>query len=306
MSSYQPKSPASCSEPTIDGCAEQDHGCPEPAAARQLAPDLATYDDQPRYRLRPLGGPAEAIELALGAYRDGQRALWFVNRVERAQALTRLLSEVLDTRVLCYHERFRLRDRRERRGEVVRAFDDAPGPCLALVTPLCEAELALDADLLLAELAPPLALLHRFVHGDRHRRRGTSFRAALAVYEERPEQPTPYTEESLEAARRFVQDLGEGDRSQRDLAAAFRRQPPLATRHTAAAHDRSVPCVLDGDLDEAAALHGAGLPLDDLLVPVPLRAVGHERPDWLPSPLGVVSSARYRPAFGLLLADSPG
>lgn len=284
---------------------------------RTTLEDLVRREEHPRYHLTRLGEENEAFEKAVLAYRSGQRVLWVVNRVARAQALAHKLREELGPEVLCYHSRYRLCDRQRIHAETVEAFKQKTEPAIAVTTQVCEMSLDLDADVLLTELAPPPSLVQRFGRANRHAEPGSEARAQLYVYE--PERSEPYTREDLEAAKAFLGDLGERDISQRVLALALERhalaerEPPESGRFLESGYfatpgsfrdtdEFSVPCVLDRDVAEVEARVRAGRPFDGFVVNVPRRAARKPeegRRGW-PSHLSIASAEDYSESLGFV------
>jgi CRISPR-associated endonuclease/helicase Cas3 len=77
-----------------------------------------------------------------------------VNTVKRCQTLAAELSSMVpEARIICYHSRFRLKDRQERAQRTDCCFRE-DGPMIALTTQVCEMSLDLSAALLVSEFAP--------------------------------------------------------------------------------------------------------------------------------------------------------
>ena len=128
------------------------------------------------------------------------------------------MSVELNTEVINYHSRFRLKDRQERHTETVKAFaysKDERKRAIAITTQVCEMSLDLDADILITELAPISALVQRFGRSNRHLSRGDKFRSQILVYE--PEKVLPYKKEELDKAKDFLAETT-GEVSQKYLA----------------------------------------------------------------------------------------
>jgi CRISPR-associated endonuclease/helicase Cas3 len=283
---------------------------------------LQKKEEHPRYRLREIAGEAEALAEAARAYREGRRVLWVVNQVARCQRLAvRLATELatdlrpeLDERVLCYHSRFRLQDRRTAHERTVAAFQQQERRAVAVTTQVCEMSLDLDADVLITEIAPAPSLVQRFGRSNRHLARGADFRADLLVYA--PEDALPYTQDEMAAGRSFLRALGDREVSQRDLAAALETHAPAeptvdeagsflsggyyATPGAFRDTDESArPCVLDDELPEVEEALAARQPIDGWMLNVPRRAVlPGAPPAWLPRYLGVAPKSQYRTLLG--------
>ena len=124
-----------------------------------------------------------------------------------------------DAKVLCYHSRFKLEDRRAQHKAVVDAFQTKPGPLLAVTTQVCEMSLDLDADVLITEEAPIPPLIQRMGRCNRQGKPGDGKIGEVYVY---PVQDAkPYPPEELTAARKFVAALEGKSFSQADLEVAM-------------------------------------------------------------------------------------
>lgn len=285
-------------------------------ADRVVLEDLARSESHPRYRLTLVAHEAAAFDIARESFREQKcRVLWVVNQVGRCQSLARRLREALGEDVLCYHSRFRLEDRHAAHHRTVAAFQQSERPVLAVTTQVCEMSLDLDADVLISELAPDTALVQRFGRANRHLSRGQAFRARLVVYS--PRSAAPYAREELTRAASMLDELGEGDVSQRRLSEALEKHAreerdalggsrfinagyfatPGSFRDT---DDFARPCLLDVDLPRAQVLREARQPMDGLIVAVPRARVLVDpvRPAWLPAHLGIAEASRYDPWLG--------
>ena len=273
---------------------------------RENLKDLENKENYPRYRLEPVDNFTSAFTKAKQAYSQGERVLWVVNTVDRCLAISQKLKEELKVEVLTYHSRFRLTDRQKVHTETVEAFafqqHGQRKQAIAVTTQVCEMSLDLDADVLITEFAPIPSLVQRFGRANRHLVREANFRGALHIYE--PPKALPYNREELEAARKFINDLGDGDISQKRLADAMERYareernadtlPAFFTSGYFArmgsfrdTDDYAVPCILDRDLDEVEALFKARKPYDGYKINVPEKWATGDRPSWLPRYLRV-------------------
>ena len=97
--------------------------------------DLDAIANMPRYRVQHLESAEEAETIALQAFKSGKRVLWVVNTVSRCQEIARRLQ------ALCYHGRFRLKDRKNQHERVIRAFGNDQTAVLAVTTQVCEMSL---------------------------------------------------------------------------------------------------------------------------------------------------------------------
>lgn len=276
------------------------------ASDRENLKDLEEKENHPRYRLEPVDNFTSALTKAKQAYNQGERILWVVNTVDRCLAISQKLKDKLKVEVLTYHSRFRLTDRQKVHTETVEAFafqkHGQRKKAIAVTTQVCEMSLDLDADVLITEFAPIPSLVQRFGRANRHLVREANFRGALHIYE--PPKALPYNREELEAARKFINDLGDGDISQKRLADAMERYareernadtlPAFFTSGYFArmgsfrdTDDYAVPCILDRDLDEVEALFKARKPYDGYKINVPEKWATGDRPSWLPRYLRV-------------------
>src|SRR5262249_45226447 len=262
-----------------------------------------------RYRLEPVADANEALERAVSTYRNGDRALWVVNRVAECQRISKLLEDALGIEVLTYHSRFRLQDRKDVHAATVKAFQQKGRPAIAVTTQVCEMSLDLNADVLISEVAPIPSLVQRFGRANRHLAKGLEFRARLLTYQ--PEKVLPYTKEELETATKFLAEFGAGDVSQSQLAEALKEHAmgePLAdgsARFLDSGYfavrgefrdidEFALPCLLTTDLDAVKKdCIDAGKPYDGFIVNVPkshaLKPEDVERPAWLPKYLGLAT-----------------
>ena len=189
--------------------------------ARSQLEELEKAENHPRYIVESTDYET-AYQKAITAYKQGEkegtRILWVVNTVDRCREIAHRLSMELNTEVITYHSRFRLKDRQERHTETVNAFAYSKGKrkrAIAVTTQVCEMSLDLDADILISELAPISPLVQRLGRSNRHLSRGNEFRAQVLVYE--PEKALPYRKEELDKAKDFLAEIT-GEVSQRYLA----------------------------------------------------------------------------------------
>ncbi len=283
--------------------------------------DLKDIASAPRYRLRRTAG-TEALDLVCRAIADKKRVLWVVNQVRRAQrAFLDCRKLILDTPVFCYHSRFRLRDRRDRHDEVVKAFRSDGPPALAITTQVCEMSLDMDADVLITEWCPITSLIQRM--GRCHRDRKVREHAGdVWVYQPldgngRPDLK-PYDKEDLMGTEEFLARLEHAETriSQIDLEEAlaaapsppqradelssFLRSGPYAMAGEEDFRDIeefTVSAVLAQDVPEFVRLRAQRTPTDGLVLPVP-RRFGRERDVRLPSYVAVARDDHYDPLLG--------
>ncbi|MDQ3254719.1 MAG: CRISPR-associated helicase Cas3', partial [Acidobacteriota bacterium] len=161
------------------------------------------------------------------ALKNGKRVLWICNTVAKAQAVFDELRK--ESNAATYHSRFKYRDRVDRHGDVIDAFEDENngiGFC-AVTTQVAEMSLDLNADLLISEVAPMSALIQRL--GRLNRRITTenpgSPRMCLFLT---PEKTKPYDELELQLAEEWIKRLTSknGALTQADLAVCFNALSP--------------------------------------------------------------------------------
>lgn len=287
--------------------------------------DLEEKETAPRYRLEA-SKLDDAVAAAVAAVSGGQRVLWVVNTVRRCQQLGRALKLRLgpSMTVGVYHSRFRLEDRQQRHRETIDAFraptTGDPPPAIAVTTQVCEMSLDLDADLLITEHAPISSLVQRFGRANRHQRRGLDFRATLLTYA--PESAAPYDKKDIEAASKFLAELGRRDVSQRDLALGLGK-PALnerdASGNTPFIHggyfatagalrdsdDIGAAVVLDSDLERFKALTKHNKPTDGLRLTVPKKHARSSEDSGLPLWLKTADGSRYDNWLGFMVDDEP-
>lgn len=298
---------------------------------------LHVYDEKPgklrgiataaRYCVRRTE-PSEVKERVLEALAAGRRVLWVVNQVKRAQAIARAMATRFDAnswwvqsdvRLYCYHSRFRLKDRRDRHHDVVRAFRRTSPAALAITTQVCEMSLDMDADLLVTELAPVTALIQRM---GRCNRTSDPRPAAGEVLVYDPDDIQPYKSPEIDGTHEFLQHLSSlASVSQADLEDALERFGPatpdvpkdcrfLESGPYALAGEESfrdlveftVTAVLDCDLQEFRNLRANRRPTDGLVVPTPRRHVRWGEPG-IPSYLAVAPAVHYHKQIGF--CDEP-
>ena len=281
---------------------------------RDRLKDLEEKENHPRYQLQPVTGFDEAFTKGVNAYKQGDRVLWVVNTVDRCLAISKRLADELNVEVLTYHSRFRLSDRQQVHADTVKAFafqkDGDRKPAIAVTTQVCEMSLDLDADVLITEFAPISSLVQRFGRANRHRNRGDDFRAMLHIY--KPPKEKPYEPKEVKNVQAFLDDLGKGGVSQKQLSEAlekFANEEPksdgssrfldsgyFATMGSFRDTDEyALPCVLDRDLEQVKACIESKPkkePYDGFIINVPHQGVkikpfDDNKPSWLPKYLGV-------------------
>ncbi|MCI0361428.1 MAG: CRISPR-associated helicase Cas3', partial [Planctomycetaceae bacterium] len=299
---------------------------------------LRTIAEAPRYRLRRTTATEVPgrIRQALDA---GQRVLWVVNQVKRAQQAVRQLArdfvpgdrqqEKLHVApgvpLFCYHSRYKLADRVRRHNAVVDAFRADCPAALAITTQVCEMSLDMDADLLITEECPITSLIQRMGRCNRDRDPRPNAGEVLVYQplndEGRPDL-LPYDAAALTGLEAFLGELSaQPSLNQANLEAALAKAPlPPAVGDRASSFLLSGPyarggeeefrdiaefavrAVLADDIAEFVRLKQAKQPTDGLVVPVPLR-LGRRRDERLPHYLAVADGAHYHVAVGF--CDDP-
>jgi CRISPR-associated endonuclease/helicase Cas3 len=288
---------------------------------RSQLEELEKAENHPRYIVESTDYKT-AYQKAIAAYQQGEkngtRILWVANTVDRCRDIANRLSVELNTEVITYHSRFRLKDRQERHTETVNAFAYSKGErqrAIAVTTQVCEMSLDLDADILITELAPISALVQRFGRSNRHLSRGEEFRAQILVYE--PEKVLPYQKEELDKAKDFLAEIT-GEVSQQHLTEKLEIYS-IAERFADGGSsfvyggywatsepfrdgdDYSVNAILDTDLDEVKKLIEQRQPIDGFIVPIPQKyrlEMSENRPGNLPRYLAIASSQFYSETRG--------
>lgn len=264
-----------------------------------------------RYRHEGVSGEKAALSLAIEAAARGQRVLWVVNVVKRAQRLAAELTRRVSCDVLSYHSRFRLMDRQRAHRETVAAFQGKGSAVIAVTTQVCEMSLDLDADVLITECAPIPSLVQRFGRANRH-----LLREFARLFTYAPESEAPYDRSDLEAANRFLAALPRDGVSQRNLADLLETHAPAARdapsdtarffgggyyatpgdfRDT---EERSRQAVLDTDVEAVLECLAGHRPIDGYLVPVPAKCATRSDHDAFPAWLSVASGALYDSRLG--------
>jgi len=276
-------------------------------------PDLLTSAKAPRYRVRVVTSE-EARQASDAALIEGARVLWIANTVDRCQAEARGRPGAL-----CYHSRFRLKDRQQRHQETIAAFQRTGSSVFAATTQVCEMSLDLDADLLISELAPIPSLIQRMGRCNRRLLRAELGEVLVILPEGWARGDLlPYESIDMEAARAFVADLDGQEVSQARLEELLEVHCPAkmeGERYAAFLEDGAfascgeplretgeytVSAILTDDVGEYFHLKRGGLSVDGLMVPAPRwlspdRLVQRDR-------LWRVDGALYDAGLGLLKA----
>ena len=280
---------------------------PDPASL----PDLFEKASASRYTIRRCTREYAAEE-AIRALGRGEKILWVVNTVKRCQTLAAELSSMVpEARIICYHSRFRLRDRQERHKELIAAFRE-DGPMIALTTQVCEMSLDLSAALLVSEFAPLTSLIQRM--GRCNRKLELEKFGQVLLYP--PEKELPYSKDEMANVEAFINDLDGKTVSQADLQQLLERFSPetqemekllpfLADEGFAfSAGDGIrdidgyiVPAILESDTGNYWSLRRKAQPVDGLILPAPFKST--EKGKGFP-PYLRIAKADYSEKLGLL------
>jgi CRISPR-associated endonuclease/helicase Cas3 len=301
---------------------------------QSMPEDLQRSADYARYDVR-VTTQHEARQAVLEALGQGQRVLWVLNTVERAQTLAQELAnnpfaerlavqtaEGEAVPLFCYHSRFKLEDRNRQHRTVVDGFkrrtDSPSSAVLAVTTQVCEMSLDLDADLLVTEEAPVTALVQRMGRCCRESLPMKGRVGRVFVYP--PDDEKPYTKEQLTGVRAFAERLAARLRvSQSELQQALEDAPqpaevpspecrfvdsgPWAMGREESFRDIDAwtrPSVVPDDVSTYESLRRAsrdGWRADGLVLPVPVFLAKGRDPR-LPSWLAVAEGGHYSPSLG--------
>jgi CRISPR-associated endonuclease/helicase Cas3 len=190
----------------------------------------ADLEQLPRYLRQTPADPTDPLPEVREEIARGGKVLWVCNTVGRAMTAAERAS---DLHPLIYHSRFRYEDRVRQHKNVIDRFKEASRPALAVCTQVAEMSLDLSATLLVTDIAPVPALIQRL---------GRLNRKAVPPIPGRPPpevnplivvEPTrsdgsvevlPYSAEEFVLARTWLDALGGGPLSQKDLAETWQSQ----------------------------------------------------------------------------------
>lgn len=283
---------------------------------RELLEDLSAKEKHPRYRIQIDenydSGRSKALSMAIHGYKNRQRVLWVVNRVDECQKIVQSLRDEHGIHAICYHSRFRLKDRQQAHQNTIEAFQQRETPVIAVTTQVCEMSLDLDTDVLLTELAPPSSLVQRMGRANRHLAHGHSFLADILVYE--PAKTAPYEKKDLD--KKFINSLLGHPISQSELANALEVWSPgermrdedgpffLNSGYFAVAgkfrdtDDFSQSCLLDSDVETVLQRIKNRENYDEFIVPIPRSNALRKPPSKIPRHLFIAPSAQYDKTLG--------
>lgn len=178
----------------------------------------ANLEGLARYRRVLADSPWSEVEACLKG--DG-KVLWVSNTVDRCLDVS-AEAERRGLAVRRYHSRFRYVDRVDRHKELIEAFG-WEGPVLACTTQVAEMSLDLSADLLVTDRAPIPALIQRL--GRLNRRSSPERPTPPAPFLVLPFSGLPYDESALRETDAWLEQLGAGSLSQRNLVEAWASPP---------------------------------------------------------------------------------
>ncbi|ADE56275.1 CRISPR-associated helicase/endonuclease Cas3 [Aminobacterium colombiense] len=274
-------------------------------------PDLKEKASAMRYRVKQCK-KEEALEEALKAYKNGEKVLWVVNTVKRCQEIAMELQESFAENLLCYHSRFRLKDRQKWHKKLIEKFRD-PEPMIAITTQVCEMSLDLSASLLISEFAPVTSLIQRMGRCNRYLEICEGGRILLYP----PAKNLPYSKEDIEIAEAFVRNINNKTINQEDLQSLLEEFSPqnremekllpflnsdaFAFTFGGGIRDGdvyTVSAILESNINNYWNLRKQFQPIDGLILPAPQNCV--ERGNGLPSYL-YIAKGRYVESLGLLV-----
>ena len=275
--------------------------------------DLKERANHPRYRLNATSAE-KAERKAKLALQEKKKVLWVTNQVRKCQDIAISMRQQFDEeKVLCYHSRFKLADRRIRHKSVIEKFQPEKGPLFVVTTQVCEMSLDLDADVLITEDAPIAALIQRMGRCNRKGESGDGKCGEVYIYPAKDK--LPYKPEEVKDAQPFIHELDGRVFSQSELEttmakhqSAFREPERFSSFLESGCYAMSFPyrvgedftvsAVLDNDIEDWCSAVKHGKPSDGLIVPVPNRyAESHSS---LGRFLKVAPAAHYHPSFGFL------
>ncbi|MBL4632671.1 MAG: CRISPR-associated helicase Cas3' [Kofleriaceae bacterium] len=278
---------------------------PDASSTEQLK-ELKKAEEAPRYKIEVLDSASDADGKAVEAYRNGLRVLYVVNTVSPCQETATRLEKVLGTKVLTYHSRFRLMDRKNSHESTVRAFQQCENPVVAVTTQVCEMSLDLDADVLITETAPVSSLVQRFGRANRKLKREYAW-----VYTFAPPSHHPYDKAELCQSGVFLRELNVTRVSQAELAGKLIEHAgdqPTVDDYSAFVNSgyyaisgdfrdidsRSDNAILDSDLAKVIELQERRKPWDQYVLPVPKsKHKTEDPPSCLPPYIRIAPSSNY-------------
>lgn len=271
---------------------------------------------RPRYELSFSSEPmSDAVREWLDT--EQSRLLVVCNTVSSCQTIAREIKGMIDgrddLRLLVYHSRFRLCDRRERHEEVIRTFKTEGERVIVVSTQVCQMSLDLDAQTLLSELAPLPDVVQRM---GRVNRRALQSRGRVVLFP--PSKARPYTDQDLSKSKELLCRLSDPSAvSQAQLAelvADLEGARPLTlklvplvselprfeqSREYRQTDEFTRQCLLDEDIERYQELREKRDPeFVGLELPVPRYEAKELSGTRIPAYLGKALSVNYCPTFG--------
>jgi len=248
--------------------------------------DLWKKSSALRYTVR-IATRDEAVHEVAEEWRKGGKILWVVNTVKRCQEAAEELAVMLpEARIICYHSRFRLKDRQAAHKELIAAFRE-DGPMIAVTTQVCEMSLDLSASLLVSEFAPLTALIQRMGRCNRNLEIDGGGRVLLYP----PESGRPYSDDDTKNVGDFVNEIDGQFVSQARLQELLEKYSPsnpemkkqlafiqedgyalASDKGIRDIEDHSASAILERDIGEYWRLRNSGCPVDGLLLPAPFKS----------------------------------
>lgn len=272
-----------------------------------------------RYRVHnypeSVDSKAEILDYTKQELQNHKRVLWVVNTVDRCQ---KIAQELADWSPICYHSRFRLKDRKRQHEAVINKFKRKNGTVLAITTQVCEMSLDLDADILITELAPMSSLIQRMGRCNRHEPE-TGGKGDVYIYP--PTRNVPYDDEEMRLAREFVNALVDHTVSQRrleELLEKFSKEMPQdgvnwqsfiddkfwakGGEHSLMGEDQyTVSAILSCDVEQYMYYRRTTHPkAEELILPAPRKLVDANVDRRLPRYLSIVPASFYCKEYGLM------
>jgi len=247
---------------------------------KKMFADLHDKAGAPRYLVQLLQeNQQEAEAIVIKSLELGKKILWVVNTIDRCQTIARAFEYA---EAICYHSRFTLEDRKQRHQKLINAFQEQPGPLLAVTTQVCEMSLDLDADVLISETAPITSMIQRM--GRCNRRLENPDLGLVCFYT--PEDLLPYNEEDMlgsddflsildgqivnqERLEELLDKFGDSARETERYTAFIKDTAWAQSRELADIKETSYQAILDRDISRYRRLRKSGESTDGLLLPVP-------------------------------------
>ena len=270
--------------------------------------DLRLVDSEPRYEMAS-GDRDTAVSLALAAFNKRQKVLWVVNTVDRAQQLYRELQQLgIDQGLFCYHSRFRLDDRKDRHGDVVKAFQShSQERAFAITTQVCEMGLDLDADVLVTEQCPASSLIQRMGRCNRSMK---PRQTAGHVFIYQPVCSLPYDDNDLSGIEELIETASATERISQSalnlillgLKERDADPQPLPSFFCGGfinvgsyrdIEEHTKQAILENEINDAIGNLNTGKPIDGFLLPVPRYSPTQNATPPLPRWLQIASEKNY-------------